>query len=185
VGTWRSPYGRVDLNGEPRGLKHDELRKLIDLPDRAPSLEFEIALDIHPADGADRDRLAAGGWRLVSPEAVASPAGFAQFVRGSGAEFSPAQGVYVGSHCGWFSDRTVRYLASGRPALVQDTGFGDALPVGEGLLSFATPEEAVARAQEIAGDYARHAAAARRIAEEWFAHERALAPLLEAAGVAP
>ena len=106
-------------------------------------------------------------------------------MRSSGAEFSPAQGIYVETHSGWFSDRTVRYLACGRPALVQDTGFGDRLPVGDGLLSFRTVEEAVERSQAIAGDYAHHRAAARRIAEEYFAAEQALGPMIEATGVAP
>ena len=106
-------------------------------------------------------------------------------MRGSGAEFSTAQGVYVETCSGWFSDRTVRYLASGRPALVQDTGFSEHLPVGAGLLPFTTPAEARAGAHAIVEDYARHSAAARALAERWFAPEPALAPLLDAAGVAP
>jgi hypothetical protein len=106
-------------------------------------------------------------------------------VRESGAEFSVAQGVYVETESGWFSDRTVRYLASGRPALVQDTGFGRSLPVGEGLLSFRTPREAATRARELVVDYARHCRAARALAESHFAPTAALTPLLEACGVAP
>jgi hypothetical protein len=37
----------------------------------------------------------------------------------------------------------------------------------------------------IAADYSAHRAAARRLAEDWFAPEPALAPLLDATGVAP
>src|SRR5436305_333619 len=79
----------------------------------------------------------------------------------SAAEFSVAQGVYVASGSGWFSDRTSRYLASGKPALVQDTGFSRHLPTGEGLVAFTTLEDAIAGADAIVSDYDRHARAAR------------------------
>ena len=54
---------------------------------------------------------------------------------------SPRAG-YVDARCGWFSDRSACYLASGRPVVAQDTGFGCALPAGEGLLAFAAREAA-------------------------------------------
>ena len=85
---------------------------------------------------------------------------------------------------GWFSDRTVTYLASGRPAVVQDTGFDCALPTGEGLLAFSTPEEAVAGIEAIGADYERHARAARAIAEEYLSTERVLSRMLSDASLA-
>jgi hypothetical protein len=100
-------------------------------------------------------------------------------VQSSGAEFSVAQGIYVETESGWFSDRSARYLASGKPVLVQDTGFARDLPVGEGLLAFRTVEEAVVGAQAIVGDYDRHARAARAIAEEHFDSDKVLTTLLE------
>ena len=148
-------------------------------------MPFELALDLHPADSGDRALLERGGWRIRDPQAVATPSGFAHFVRSSGAEFSVAQGVYVETRSGWFSDRTVRYLASGRPAVVQDTGFSRTLPVGAGLLAFTTPAEADACVREVVDNYEHHCREARRIAEDLFASDRALAPVLEAAGVAP
>jgi hypothetical protein len=102
-------------------------------------------------------------------------------VQCSGAEFSVAQGIYVATRMGWFSDRTVRYLASGKPALVQDTGFSDNYPTGEGLLSFASIEEAVAGASSIARDYASHSRAARSIAEACFDSDVVLSRFLEQA----
>jgi hypothetical protein len=81
---------------------------------------------------------------------VPDPDALRRYVQGSGAEFSVAQEVYTQTRSGWFSDRTVRYLASGKPALVQDTGFCRNYPVGEGLLAFSTLEEAVAGAGRIA-----------------------------------
>jgi hypothetical protein len=184
VANWRGPYGRVSWGGRDYGLKLHEFRRFLEIPGAA-CLPFELALRIDPSDAADGARLLRHGWRVVDSAAVAEPAGFRRFVQGSGAEFSVAQGVYVHTRSGWFSDRTVRYLASGRPALVQDTGFSDHLPVGEGLVAFRSRQEAVAGARRIVDDYASHRAAARRLAEDWFSPERALEPLLDAAGVSP
>ncbi len=174
VATWRSPFGPI----EPYGLKHHEWRKVLGLPGLA-GLPFEVALDIDAADAADRQALDAHGWRLVDPAVAAEPQAFREYVRGSGAEFSVAQGIYAETRSGWFSDRSVRYLASGRPVLVQDTGFARTLPVGKGLLPFRTLDEAVEGARAIAEDYDRHARAARAIAEEHFDSDKVLAALLE------
>ena len=182
IASWRGAFGPVAWGGRSYGVKAHEFRLLTDVP-RAAGLPFEMVLDLHPADQRDADRLRAGGWSLGEPATVAAVEAFADYVRGSGAEFSAAQGVYVGTRSGWFSDRTVRYLASGRPALVQDTGQAESLPVGEGLLTFATPAEAVTRARELVADHETHSRAARRLAEDWFAPAPALAPLLDAAGI--
>jgi hypothetical protein len=116
-------------------------------------------------------------------EHAASPAAFRSYVQGSGAEFSVAQGVYVETDSGWFSDRTARYLASGKPALVQDTGFSRNLPCGEGLIPFRTLDEAVAGAQAIAAEPECHAHAARAVAEEHFDSDAILDTFLRDAGV--
>jgi hypothetical protein len=184
VASWRGAFGPVSWNGYSFGVKAHQFRRFAGVP-AASRLPFEIALDMHPGDDADRDRLQRSGWRVLDSERVATPAGFADFVGASGAEFSVAQGVYVETASGWFSDRTVRYLASGRPALVQDTGFSRTLPVGDGLLAFRSPAEAVAQARALVDDYDRHRRAARRLAEEFFAPGPALTPLLDAVGVTP
>jgi hypothetical protein len=184
VASWRGAYGRPVWEGRSYGLKVHEFRRYASLPETT-GLPFAAALDIHPDDACDADRLRAGGWTLLDPSLVGDVEAFRRFVSSSGAEFSTAQGVYVETGSGWFSDRTVRYLASGRPALVQDTGFSEHLPVGEGLLSFRTPDEARAGAHAIVKDYARHSSAARALAERCFAPAPALEPLLDAAGVAP
>ena len=103
----------------------------------------------------------------------------------SSAEFSVAQGIYVETQSGWFSDRTVRYLASGKPALIQDTGFSRNYPVGEGLVAFSTPEQAIAGAERIWRDYEEHCHTARTLAEEYFDSDRVLGHFVEEAGVAP
>jgi hypothetical protein len=185
VATWRGPYGPVQHGGKTFGLKVHEFRKFIELPERVPQT-FEVALDIHPAEEKDLNLLRDHGWRLVDPRVTApDPATFRRYVQGSGAEFSVAQGVYVETESGWFSDRTVRYLASGKPALVQDTGFGRNYPVGEGLLAFRTLEQAVAGVERISGDYERHCRAARALAEEYFDSDKVLGRFVEEVGVAP
>jgi hypothetical protein len=181
VATWRGPFGPIEHGGRTYGLKVHEFRRFLELPSRS-GRAFEIALDIHPADQADREALRQRGWRIVDPRSVAGdPDSFRSYVQGSGAEFSVAQGLYVDTQCGWFSDRTTRYLASGRPALVQDTGFSRLVPVGDGLVAFRTLEEAAAGTADIANHYADHCEAARRLAEEHFDAGRVLSRFCEQA----
>jgi hypothetical protein len=157
---------------------------VVELPERTGQ-RFELALDIHPDETADLELLDDHGWKLVEPRAVAGdPNAFRRYVQESRAEFCVAQGVYVGTGSGWFSDRTVRYLASGKPALVQDTGFRSLYPTGAGLVPFATLDEAVAGAESIARDYDAHSAAARALAARYFDTDVVLPQLLADAGVA-
>jgi hypothetical protein len=185
IASWRGPYGPVHYDGRTYGLKAHEFRKFVELPARAPGL-FEIALDIHPAEERDLRLLRQHGWRLMDPRVVAAdPIRFRRYVQTSHAEFSVAQGIYVDTESGWFSDRTVRYLASGKAALVQDTGFSRNLPVGEGLVAFRTLEQAILGAAQIGRDYDRHCLAARALAEEYFDSDKVLGRLIEEIGVAP
>jgi len=178
VANWRGSYGPIQFEGRTYGLKVHEFRKFIELPKRT-KLPFEIALGIHAADHKDSSALETAGWRLTSPTVAGGSAeAFRDFVRGSGAEFSVAQGVYVHTASGWFSDRTAVYLASGRPAMVQDTGFSRNLPTGEGLLTFSTMDEAVAGSEAIIRDYAKHSRAARAVAEEYFDSNKVLGQLI-------
>ena len=185
IASWRGPYGRVEYDGRTFGLKAHEFRKFVALPGHVPQA-FEIALDIHPADVNDLELLRGHGWRIVDPkQVVPDPPAFRSYVQESGAEFSVAQGIYVETDSGWFSDRTVRYLASGKPALVQDTGFSRNLPTGEGLLAFQTLDEAIDGARRIARDYDRHCRAARALAERYFSADVVLRDLADRAGIAP
>ncbi|MEX2658821.1 MAG: hypothetical protein WD232_03915 [Acidimicrobiales bacterium] len=185
VASWRGPYGPVTLGDRTLGAKVHEFRRFLDLP-RLVGAELELCLEIHPADTADRVDLEQHGWQLVdAASTVGDPHAFRRYVQGSPAELSVAQAVYVHAVTGWFGDRSVRYLASGRPVLVQDTGFSRSLPTGEGLLAFHDLASAAAGAAAVADDPERHAKAARVIAEECFAAERVLGRLCEEVGVAP
>ncbi len=179
VASWRGAYGRLEHGGRLHGQKAHEFRRLADLP-RHCAATFEVALAIDGADLADAELLQQGGWRLADPRAAAGdPDAFRGYVQRSAGELSAAQGVYVETRSGWFSDRTTRYLASGRPAVVQDTGWSAEIPNGEGLIAFRTPSEAAAGVAAVLADYDRHARAARALAEERFSADVVLGGLLE------
>jgi hypothetical protein len=119
------------------------------------------------------------GWRLVNPLDVSRTLDeYADYIAGSKGELSVAKHGYVVARSGWFSERTACYLASGRPAVVEDTGFSRFLPCGEGLFAFTTPDEARSCLAAATGRYARHCAAAREVARECFASDRVLASLV-------
>jgi hypothetical protein len=91
-----------------------------------------------------------------------------------------AKPIHVAMKTGWFSDRSIAYLASGRPVLAQETGFSERLPTGRGLLGFRDMREAVAGVAEIDGNYAQHSRAARELAEAFFDSRKCLTGLLAA-----
>ncbi len=180
VGTWRNPLGSLEAGGQTYTLKHHQLRRFAAVP-RDSHLAFEIALEIHPDEAAEATSLEENGWTVVEAASVAGDTGaFREYVRGSGAEFSVAQGVYAEARTGWVSDRTAHYLASGRPAIVQETGIPESLRPEAGMLTFAEPAEASAAAEAVAADYARHSRAARDYASRTFDSDRVLTGMLEA-----
>lgn len=182
VTSWRGPYGPLEWAGASFGVKAHRFRAIAPLARRAP-VPVELAVSIDDADEADRRLLVAEGWQLTEPARVAAtPGSFAAYVRGSWGELSIASPVYVEGRTGWFSDRTVRYLASGRPAIVEDTGWSAHLPHGSGLRSFEDVDGALAAIDEVRSDPAAHARAAREVADACFAPRAALAPLLDALG---
>jgi hypothetical protein len=178
VASWRGAYGPVEYRGKTYGLRVHEFRKFAALP-RLSGRPFEVALDIHPSEVGDLELLRANGWSLAGPVAVAGdPWAYQEFIRGSRAELMVAKNMYVETQSGWFSDRSICYLASSKPVLAQDTGLEGLYPVGEGLLTFRTLEEALAGVEEVEADYARHARAARAVAEECFDSDRVLSRLV-------
>jgi hypothetical protein len=182
IAKWRGPYGPLEYDGRTYGSRVHEFRKFVELP-RLTGAEFELALDIDPAETKDLRLLAENRWTLVDPDAAAGDtSAYCRYIQGSGAEFMVAKNIYVEGNTGWFSDRSICYLATGRPVLGQDTGFTRNYPTGEGLLAFSTLEEAVAGVEEIQSDYARHSVAARSLAEEYFDSDRVLGRLVEKFG---
>ncbi len=181
VGNWRS-YGSVEVDGVFYGQKAHSLRQFIALPLKSTA-RFLLAMTIYPEETSDLRALAENGWQLLDPAlASATPGMYGDFIRGSFAEVGVAKSGYALSHCGWFSDRSICYLASGRPVLAQETGFSRFLPTGRGLLAFNNAEDAVPAIEEIRGNYDLHRRAARELAEEFFDSRKVLAHVLNALG---
>jgi hypothetical protein len=183
VSSWRGPFDPVAYGDEVFGLRVHQFRKYFGLP-ALTGIGVELALDIDDTDVADRDRLIESGFTVRSPRAVAAtPHQYRSYVQQSGAELCVAKDLYVRTRCGWFSDRSACYLASGRPVVHHDTGFGTALPVGDGLLTFSDPAQAAAAMKEVVRDPDHHTIAARQIAEEHLDATTVIARLLDRVGV--
>jgi hypothetical protein len=178
--TWRG-YGSITHDGVFYGPKTHALRQFITLPAKSPH-RMLLALANRPEVAKDLSRLVAEGWQLVDPEYVAgTPDQHRDFIQGSLAEFAIAKSGYATSHCGWFSDRSVCYLASGRPVLIEDTGLSDWLAIGKGVLAFHNLDEAARGIEAINNEYATHRLAARNLAQTVFSSEIVLPAFLEAA----
>ncbi len=170
VMTWRT-----ESFGDVGGDKDEQFLRYLDLPSRTTQ-PFRLAVNGPMA------LLEANGWSPVNAMDVSrTPWAYRDFIHASKAEFGVAKHTYVSTRTGWFSDRTECYLAAGRPALVQDTGWSDHMPHGEGLLAFSDPDEALAGIDRINSDYARHARRAEEIAREHFAAPLVLTNLVEEA----
>lgn len=169
--TWR-----IESFSDVDGNKDREFMKVVDLPSRTPH-RFELAVN------GPQELLRGHGWPTVDAMGVSrSLWDYRAFIARSKAEFGVAKHAYVSSRSGWFSDRTECYLAAGRPALVQDTGWSAHVPAGAGLLTFTTLEEAVAGLDAIASGYDRHVRAAAEVAHEYFESSRVLGLLLDEVG---
>ena len=157
VMTWRTE-SFTDVDGN----KDREFVKFIDLPARLPG-RFRLA--VNGPDALLREH----GWDPVDAMAASrTPEAYRQFILDSKAEFGVAKHAYVSRQSGWFSDRTECYLAAGRPAVVQDTGWSAHLPHDAGLLPFSTPDEAAEAVARVDRDYALHARRAGEIARQCF-----------------
>jgi hypothetical protein len=174
VMQWDSYPARVH-GGRRYGMKSESFGPYFTLPEQSGRV-FELAIG---SASAPRDRLREHGWFLRDPlEVTRDPWAYREYIRRSKAEFGVAKHGYVVGWTGWFSERSACYLASGRPVLVQDTGFTDWLSAPGGIVAFRTPEEAAAGAEEIGRRYEFHARAARGVAAEYFAAGIVLTRLL-------
>ena len=182
VADWRGSQEAM-YEQEYYGGKRKEFLRLLRLP-RDSRQPIELALCIGSEDSEDAALLVGNNWVLHDPYLyVGDPYSYREFIQFSRAEFSVAKSGYVKSNSGWISDRTAAYLASGKPALVQSTGFEPHIVTGEGLLTFRTPEEAMQGLSEINRNYAEHCRTARRVAERYFDSDVVLRKLLSWAGV--
>jgi hypothetical protein len=176
VGNWNQ-FQDVTIDGETyTWSKRIEFLKFIDLPRRSQE-KFELALS--QCSTEDVALLRENGWKVRDALEFSYDAeAYRDYIASSRAEFTVAKDQNVRLRSGWFSDRSATYLASGRPVVTQDTGFGNILPTGAGLFAFKTMDEALAAVEQISSRYERHRLAARRVAEEWFDSDVVLGQLL-------
>jgi hypothetical protein len=183
VMNWAS-YLPVEWQGRLYGQKDLEFEKFRLLPQQTPQ-HLEMAMGRGIGSRRPTEELRALGWTIhEAGEVLPDHRSYREFLRTSKAEWSVAKHGYVAARTGWFSCRTACYLALGRPAVVQETGWSDYLPAGEGLLAFSTPDQAVAAIADINDHYAEHQAAARALAEQYFEAKKVCADLLAQAGLA-
>ncbi len=180
VMTWDNFRQKIDHDGVAYGTKELEFPKIEGLP-KSTGLGLEMAVGGTAAPVERWDEL---GWSVVDSVSVSRTADdYRHYIQRSRGELSVAKNVYVATGSGWFSCRSACYLAAGRPVVVQDTGFSDTLPTGEGLLAFSTASEAGAALARVEADYEGHQEAARTFAREHLAAESVLAKLLDEIGL--
>jgi hypothetical protein len=182
VATWQNKGKDITFRGQTYyWSKHVNFLRFLDLP-RRTAQPLELAVEV--ADEAVRAELTTLGWHLVeAAEQSATVEGYRAYIAASRGEFTVAKDIYVRPRSGWFSDRSVCYLAAGKPVVTQETGFSKFIPVGQGLFAFSTMEEVVTALETINSAYERHAHAARELAAEYFAADKVLRKLLQDAGV--
>ncbi|WP_243360477.1 glycosyltransferase [Fundidesulfovibrio terrae] len=181
IGSWDA-QGR-DIVHEGKKLswrKCEKYEQIIDLPSKLPGVTLDLTMS---GMKDDAQRFAGHGWNVKDALVLSKDIwGYHDYILNSTGEFSVAKEQNIQLKSGWFSDRSASYLASGRPVIVEDTGFGTFLPVGEGLVTFEGVDNAKAAIESVLADYPRHRAAARNIAREFFDAETVLAHLLKTCG---
>jgi hypothetical protein len=161
--------------------KRDGFLPFLDLPGRT-SCPLELAIYLGTGGISERELLERHGWRVRDATVVAStPWDYQEYIRKSYGEFSCARPSCIRLQNAWISDRTLCYLASGKPAVVQHTGPSRLLPEGSGVFRFRNIDEATAQLETVAADYERHSKLARLLAEEYFDGRKVAARLLEVA----
>jgi hypothetical protein len=180
VMTWNNFQRPIVHEGTCYGAKEMEFGRIETLPMRVPAA-FEVAVG---GKGAPVERWRSLGWDVVDSHAVSPTAdAYRAYIEGSRGEFSVAKNIYVATQSGWFSCRSVCYLAAGRPVVVQDTGFSSVIPTGSGLVAFTDLIDAVRGIEVIERDYGEHQAAARDLAQTYFSAEVVLGDLLARIGL--
>jgi hypothetical protein len=184
VTSWWSGYATEIVDG--RQVIYDNNKRVsflafAELP-RWTSQPLELAVYMVAIDTEDRQTMERHGWRLRPAFDVAgTPDMYRSYIQRSRGEISCVKPSCVKLQNGWISDRSLCYLASGKPVVMQDTGPNPYLPSGEGIFRFSTPAEAAEALATVNANYERHCRAAREIAETCFDARRTAERILDAA----
>lgn len=180
ISTWKDHKKDIEWNGQTYTWRKDlQFRRFLTLPSRS-GLPLELALE--GIRKQEIEELRSYGWRVVSARDLVDPAVYRDYIRYSLGEFTIAKEQYVLTRTGWFSDRSVCYLAAGRPVITQDTGFGKFVPTGRGLFAFQTMDDILIAIDAVSTDYEGNSCAAREIAVEYFSAERVIGSMMERIG---
>ena len=179
VMSWK-PFQHYSENVLPSGIsfgaKEVEFPKIERLPTVCKS-SLEVAVG---GQGAPLEYWRSLGWRTAEADVVAGELDmYNRYISSSRGECSVAKHMYVATHSGWFSTRSVCYLAASRPIVVQETGFSETIPTGHGILAFSTLEEAQTAIDAVESDYRLHQTAARDAADTVFRSDVVIRKLLE------
>lgn len=179
--SWNAYETPIAHDGELYGSKDMQFPAVEDLP-LATGVPCQIAsTDIPPLH---REHLRRRGWSVIdSVHLSATAEAYRQYIQNSRGEFSVAKNVYVATKSGWFSCRSVCYLASSRPVILEDTGFSEIIATGTGLLTFTNLKEACQAITKVEEGYDEHCRAAREVAEGYFDSDVVLGEMLDRAGV--
>jgi len=182
ITTWKNKGKDINYDGDTYFWTKDrEFEKFIDLPLLTTNNKFELATKV---DQQVQDYLTEHHWNTSSAHAVSRDLeSYQNYIKNSWGEFTVARDQYVRPNTGWFSDRSVCYLAANRPVITQETGFSKFLPTGKGLFSFSTMDHILQAVDEIKSDYEGNCIAAKEIAAEYFSTEKVLSSLMNRAGL--
>ena len=204
ISSWWGGAGRGEFITDGNGMLYENNKRVTFLQyaalPRSTSQVFELALNLgdgdeegavgepvarvegvtdYVSDAVDRSVLERHGWRLASAsEVAATPEAYQSYIRHSRGEFSCVKPSCLKFENAWISDRTICYLASGKPVVVQNTGPSAYLPSGEGMFRFSALEEAIEAFARVNANYEKHCRAAREIAEAYFDSRRITASIL-------
>jgi hypothetical protein len=174
--TWDWFRGPLTYRGVEYFTKAREFEQFMDLPSRTKS-PLLVALN---GVKAPLKKVESFGWKIKDAHAVTlTPANYQKFIAESAGEWSVAKNVYAAMRTGWFSCRTACYLAGGRPAVVEETGWTKFIPSGTGVIAFTTLDETLAGLEAVAADPIGHRAAAYEIARQYLAPDRVLPEMID------
>ncbi len=178
--TWNDFHNKLIFNGKEYKSKGAEFEKIKSIPGTT-NQKFKIAVG---GKNVPLKELMDLGWQVQDgPETTLTPGTYQNFILNSKGEFSIAKNVYVAMNTGWFSCRSVCYMAAGKPVVLQDTGFSKFIPTGKGVLAFSNLKEATEAIKMVEDDYNTHCKAASQIAEEYFGYEVVLKDMLKKIGM--
>ena len=175
VMQWDS-YKVGEYGAKIYGMKSLSFKPFISLPKYIENIKLELALGSPNSPG---EELVKEGWDIIDPSIVTkSTKSYQQYIAASKGEWSVAKHGYVITNSGWFSERSLNYMASGKPVVIQDTGFTQFIPSGKGLLPFTTLEQASEQIKKAEQDYKFHCTQARKVAQDFFDSKNVLSTLL-------